>query len=99
MTFFEKLKKSKEKLKSSSVETYLRNIKRLRKVHHTLPIPPAEHKWLVEAKLFSWYDKQPLNIRRHMSTAATVALQVYKKENAEWKKRQKKSMRESDESK
>ena len=96
MTFVEKLRKTKSHLKSSSVDTYLRNIKRLRKVFHELPIPDTENKWLVSKKLFSWFDKQKLSIRRHLATGAVVALKVYKKENEEWKKRSSKAMHEFD---
>jgi len=96
-TFGDKLKAAKKELKSSSIETYMRNIRRLRKVHGELPIPVKESKWLTETKLFTWYDKQKLSVRRHMATAASVALKVYKKESEEWKKRQQKSMKEFDE--
>jgi hypothetical protein len=96
MTFKAKLVDSKRSLKQSSVETYFRNIKRLRKVHHDLPIPASGHKWLLEDKLFEWFDKQPLSVRRHLSTAATVALGVYKKKSPKWTERQQKDMRAFD---
>jgi len=97
MSFETKLREAKKSLKTSSQDTYLRNIKRLRKVKHALPIPPSDHKWLLEKALFAWYDKQPLSVRRHMSTAANISLQIYKKESPEWKKRQQSSMEEFDE--
>ena len=81
MSFVSKLREKKKNLKSSSQDTYIRNIKRLRKVKHELPIPEKEHKWLLEKGLIAWYDKQPLSVRRHMSTAANIALQIYGKEN------------------
>ena len=93
--FVDKLKALKKNLKQSSIDTYLRNIKRLRKVHHDLPIPDNA-KWVKEKKLLDWYDKQPLNVRRHMATAATVVLQVFKTESKPWKERQKSSMKEFD---
>ena len=96
MTFEKKLRELKKGLKESSVNTYLRNIKRLRKVEHTLPIPEKDHKWLLEKKVFDWIDKQPLSIRRHLSTAATIALKVYGKKDERWSKRQKGSMKEFD---
>jgi len=96
MTFAEKLRKQKNKIKTSSQDTYLRNIRRLRKVSNELPIPDKDHKWLASKSLFAWYDKQPLSVRRHMATAAIVALGVYKETNKEWKKRQAKSMEEFD---
>jgi len=96
-TFGDKLRTLKKDLKASSVETYLRNIRRLRKVHGELPIPAKESKWLTGTKMFTWYDKQALSVRRHMATAASVALKVYKKESEEWRKRQQKSMKEFDE--
>ena len=95
--FGDKLRAHKKGLKASSIETYQRNIKRLRKVHGELPVPVSDSKWLTTKKMFVWYDKQPLNIRRHMSTAATVALGVYKTESKEWKERQHKAMKEFDE--
>ena len=96
-TFLDKLKKEKENLKDSSVQTYNRNIKRLRKVLHELPVPVSDHKWVNSKKLVSWWEKEPLNVRRHMATAAVVALQVYGKDQKAWKKRQQDSMKEFDE--
>ena len=97
MTFETKLRANKKHLKVSSQDTYFRNIKRLRKVKDELPIPEKDSKWLLEKGLFNWYDKQPLSVRRHMSTAANIALSVYGKESTEWKKRQVKSMEQFDE--
>ena len=97
MTFAEKLREKKKSLKISSQDTYLRNVKRLRKVKGGLPIPVSDHKWLVSKALIEWFDKQPLSVRRHLSTAANVALIVYGKKSEEWKKRQSKSMEEFDE--
>ena len=97
MTFETKLRANKKHLKVSSQDTYFRNIKRLRKVKEELPIPEKDSKWLLEKGLFNWYDKQPLSVRRHMSTAANIALAVYGKESSEWKKRQVKSMEQFDE--
>ena len=97
MSFESKLRDSKKTLKKNSQDTYFRNIKRLRRVKNELPIPPSDHKWLLDKPLFTWYDKQPLSVRRHMSTAANIALQVYGKENADWRKRQVKSMEQFDE--
>ena len=97
MSFESKLREKKKNLKSSSQDTYFRNIKRLRKVKNELPIPALDHKWLLSKSLFDWYDTQPLSVRRHMSTAANIALQVYGKEDAQWKKRQVKSMEQFDE--
>ena len=98
MTFIAKLREKKSSLKTSSQDTYIRNIKRLRKVEGELPIPPKDAKWLSSKKLFAWYDAQPLSIRRHMSTAANTALLIYGKEDSkEWKSRQRKAMEEFDE--
>ena len=72
MTFKQQLDKVKKHVKPASRETYLRNIRRLRKATGQLPIPSTS-KWLTEARLLKWYDSQPLNIRRHLSTAAKVA--------------------------
>jgi len=96
MTFGDKLREKKSHLKSSSVDTYLRNIRRLRKVKGSLPIPDTDHKWVISKSLIEWNDKQPLNIRRHMSTAALVALGIYGKKSEAWKDRQRSSMKEFD---
>jgi len=96
MSFVEKLTALKKNVKKSSLDTYLRNIRRLRKVFHELPIP-MDAKWVTEKRMFEWYNKQSLSVRRHMSTAATIFLQVAKKPNAEWTKLQRSSMKEFDE--
>jgi flagellar biosynthesis regulator FlbT len=98
MSFVSKLREKKKTLKKSSQDTYIRNIKRLRRVKNELPIPDKDHKWLLSKGLISWYDTQPLSVRRHMSNAANIALSVYGKESKEWKSRQRKSMEEFDES-
>ena len=95
-TFGAKLREKKKSIKSSSVDTYLRNIRRLRKVKGKLPIPESDHKWVVSKALLEWYDKQPLNIRRHMATAASVGLDLYGKKSDAWKTRQSDSMKEFD---
>ena len=98
MSFIDKLREKKSTLKVSSQDTYIRNIKRLRKVKNDLPIPPTESKWLNSKPLLEWFDKQPLSVRRHMATAANIALSIYgKKDNKEWKNRQRKSMEQFDE--
>ena len=96
MTFADELRKVKKNLKPSSVDTYLRNVRRIRKVHGTLPIPKSDSSWLKEKKLITWIDKQPLNVRRHLCTAAVIALKVYGKEDKRWTERQKKAMKEFD---
>ena len=95
MNFKEKLNRVKNDIKQASRDTYLRNIRRLRKVRHELPIPDT-HSWLVEKPLIAWFDKQPLNIRRHLATAAQTALKVYGKESDAWVKRQSTAMKEFD---
>jgi len=94
--FIDKLKEKKSSLKPSSIATYVRNIKRLRKIVGNLPIPDDDHKWLLSRKLTEWYDKQPLSIRRHMSTAANIALNVYGATSGDWKKRQRSAMEQFD---
>ena len=95
MTFKEKLDRVKKDIKQASRDTYLRNIRRLRKVKHELPVPDS-HGWLVEKTLIAWFDKQPLNVRRHLATAAQTALKVYGKESDAWSKRQSTAMKEFD---
>ena len=97
MSFVSRLREKKKTLKTSSQDTYIRNIKRLRRVKNELPIPDKDHKWLISKGLISWYDGQPLSVRRHMANAANIALSVYGKESKEWKSRQRKSMEEFDE--
>ena len=97
MTFIAKLREKKSTLKKSSQDTYIRNIKRLRKVNGELPIPEKDHKWVTAKSLIAWHDKQPLSVRRHMSNAANIALGIYGKESKEWKQRQRKSMEQFDE--
>ena len=96
-TFIAKLREKKSHLKKSSQDTYIRNIKRLRKVKNELPIPVKDHKWLLQKSLYEWEAKQPLSIRRHMSNAANIALSILGKEDKEWRKRQRQSMEEFDE--
>jgi len=96
-TFISKLRDKKSNLKKSSQDTYIRNIKRLRRVNGELPIPIKDSKWLISKSMFQWYDNQPLSVRRHMSNSANIALAIYGKENKEWKQRQRKSMDEFDE--
>ena len=98
MSFASALREKKSKLKKTSQDTYLRNIKRLRKIVGDLPIPAKDSKWLLSNKLFKWYDDQPLKVRRHMATGANIALLVYGTESKEWKSRQKKAMEQFDES-
>ena len=74
MSFSAQLRKKKDSLKQSSVDTYIRNIKRIRKVVGDLPIPPKDHKWLLSPKLLKWYDEQTLNVQRPMASAAGIAL-------------------------
>ena len=95
MTFKEKLDLVKKDIKPASRDTYLRNIRRLRKVKHELPVPDS-HGWLVEKSLIAWFDKHPLNVRRHLATAAQTALKVYGKESDTWSKRQSTAMKEFD---
>ena len=97
MTFQEKLRKSKKSVKQSTIDTYGRNIRRLRKIKNELPIPVDSHKWLISKELIDHVKKLPLNQRRHLCTAATVALGVYGETNATWKKMQHESMKEFDE--
>ena len=98
MTFRDKLKKFKSNLKDSSLTTYVRNVKRLRKQFHQLPIPVDSYTWLFEKKLISWFDRQPLNVRRHLSNSAVVTLQSFDQSNSKkfviWKKRQMSSIKE-----
>jgi hypothetical protein len=96
-SFGEKLRETKKALKPSSVETYIRNVRRLRRAKGELPVPPSDHKWLLAKPLLKWFDEQNLSVRRHLATAATVALKVYQKTSDEWKKRQHESMKEFDE--
>ena len=96
MSFIDKLRTKKNTLKQSSVDTYIRNIKRIRKVVGDLPIPPKDHKWLLSPRLLKWYDEQTLNVQRPMASAAGIALAVYDKKSQEWRSRQRKAMEQYD---
>ena len=97
MTFEEKLRKAKKNVKQSSIETYARNIRRLRKLKNDLPVPPDTHAWLTKKELIDHVEKLPLNQRRHLTTAATVALGVYGGKSTRWKDLQHGAMKEFDE--
>ena len=94
-TFAQKLREVKSKIKASSQDTYLRNIRRLRKVFGELPIP-LDHKWVVTEKLYNYIQKQPLNVKRHLANSAFIALQVYGKTNERIKKLQQQTMADFD---
>ena len=95
--FIEKLKAAKKNLKASSITTYERNIRRLYKASGGEgAIPEKDHKWINKKSLVAWYKEQPLSVRRHMSNAAIIALQVYKKKSKQWQRRQKTDMQEFD---
>ena len=95
-TFFDKLKKNRTNIKESSLNTYIRNIRRLYKVYNKLPIPPSNSKWL-NNKLLKWFDEQPLSVRRHLANAAIISLKVYKKDDDQWQKRHISAMKEFEE--
>ena len=97
MSFIEKLKDRKKNLKASSITTYTRNIRRLYKASGGEGEIPMKHTWVNSKKLVGWYNGQPLSVRRHMSNAAIVALQVYGKTSKAWDKRQKSDRVEFDE--
>jgi len=93
-SFGEKLRAFKKGIRKSSVETYLRNIRRLRRVFSSEPIP-SNASWLLAPKLIAWYDEQTLSVRRHLATAA-IALGAYGKKSEKWQKRHTKSIEEYD---
>jgi len=97
MSFLDKLRKAKKNVKASSIDTYARNIRRLRKLKNELPIPPEKHAWLLKKELIDHVEKLPLNQRRHLTTAATVALSVYGETSKRWKELQHAAMKEFDE--
>lgn len=93
MGFEANLRKLKKDIKKASVDTYFRNIKRLRKQTSDEPIPLSST-WLTSKKLLAWYDKEPLSVRRHLATAAVVAMKVYGKNLEQWTSRHNKSIDE-----
>ena len=95
-TFFDKLKKNRTNIKESSLNTYIRNIRRLYKVYNKLPIPPSNSKWL-NKKLLKWFDDQSLSVRRHLANAAIISLKVYNEDDNEWQKRHIAAMKEFEE--
>ena len=76
----------------STRKAYSTTIRRLYKIFNDTPIKtldelPQKETWLMSTKLENKYKKFPVNIRRHLSTAAYIATKLYgiKSEN-KWNK-------------
>ena len=82
--FDKKLKKVCSKCSAASIKVYKRNITRLwRLVDDDAPLP-LTGSWLKKPKLLAEYKKLPLKSRRHISTAAVKAAQMYKVTTDRW---------------
>ena len=87
MTFETKLRKLNPNISPSSIKVYLQNIRRLYRFYDKEGEIPLTGKWLSSDKVLTKYKELPFNIRRHLSTAAVKANQIYKSEDKNWFKR------------
>ena len=87
MTFLVKLRKKCDTCSQGTINVYFNAIKRLRKlIDESDEIPVNNDKWLMSEKLMNAVKKQPINKRRHLSSAAFTATKVYNiKADNKWK--------------
>ena len=82
--FLTKLKNTCKNCAKASIQVYFRNTRRLfRLINEDGPIPDTGD-WLGKKILMEKYKKLPLNIRRHLSTAAVKACKAYKRSPDKW---------------
>lgn len=89
MTFETRFRKANKEIRKSSVDTYLRNIKRIAKLAGLDKIPDHP-RWLTKGVL-SKIKKDKLNTRKILSAAAVKVFRVYDKEPGQWSSLMKKS--------
>ena len=79
MGFEQRFRKKNAKLATSSVRTYLANIRRLARAlgHDSIP---EKGKWLKDKKVIAWLKKQTLNTKKLLSAAGVKAAQLYGEE-------------------
>ena len=83
---FQILRKKLTKSKENSLKVYARALKRLYNVVERKEAEvPESVSWLKEKKLKSKYEAKPVNIRRHLSSAAHIYLKAVDKEDEYWK--------------
>jgi len=80
------LKKKLPKSKENTLKIYVRALKRLFRLENQDKEVPASYAWLDQKSLRSKYEKLPVNIRRHLSSAAHIYTKNHKG-NTYWEKR------------
>ena len=85
-TFLSKLKGVCENCTKQTVLVYFRNVRRLYRLVESDKDKevPLSGDWLGKKELFEKYAKQPLKVRRHLSSAAVKASKAYKKNSEKW---------------
>jgi hypothetical protein len=82
MGFEERFTKANTKIAASSVQTYIRNLKRLARLGG-LDSVPDHSRWL-NKKLLAKTKQQKLNTRKILAAAAVKVFRLYKKEPGQW---------------
>ena len=77
--FMAKLKSVCENCTKASMMVYFRNIRRLYRLIEPDKDVPQTGDWLGKKELIEKYKKQPLNVRRHLATAAVKGSKAYKR--------------------
>ena len=82
MGFEERFTKANTKIAASSVQTYIRNLKRLARLGG-LDSVPDHSRWL-NKNLLAKTKQQKLNARKILAAAAVKVFRLYKKEPGQW---------------
>ena len=82
--FLAKLKSTCKNCAKASIQVYFRNTRRLFRLINEDGDIPDTGDWLGKKILMEKYRKLPLNIRRHLSTAAVKACKAYKRSPDKW---------------
>ena len=82
--FIKKLKSVCTNCTTASMMVYFRNIRRLYRLIEPEKDIPLTGNWLGKKELIEKYKKQPLNVRRHLATAAVKASKAYKRNSDKW---------------
>jgi hypothetical protein len=86
----DKLKSVCQNCTKPTIQVYMRNIKRLYKLHpDNKEEVPADGKWLANKTLHKKLKALPLNQRRHLSVAGLKACRATKKDDTFWLKQMK----------
>ena len=79
MSFLKKLRNQCKNCKASTIKVYFNGVKRLLRLYdEDKESIPEGSTWLMSAKLKKKVKSIPVNIRRHLSSAAFIATKVYK---------------------